>query len=267
MSESGLSLTRNDLRSNVGTYAGFGLTYSDYASDQLTAVDRAIDIGLRKFYSPLPLPGEKHQHTWSFLTPVRRLSLVEGQVDYDLSDDFAGLVNGMFLSSDDLNWSNIEVTNIARILAARQRDTSTNIGKPVMCAVNVIETDGTTPTRYSLAIFPTPDMTYTLSFEMRINPYQLSATAAYPLGGQPHAETLRESCLAAWEQNFNDERGLHTQEFLERLVASVHHDRKAMGPKSYGYNGDRSAAYSSGMRSGPYCGAAIYTTYNGAIPG
>lgn len=267
MSESGLSLTRNQLRSETGFFLGFGLDYSSYSADQLSVCDKCIDIGLRQWYTPPPIPGEKMSHQWSYLAPVRKLSLVEGVIDYDLDDSFAGLVNGVFLSSDDLNWSNIEVTNIARILSMRQRDTSTNIGKPEMCAVNVIETDGSTPTRYSLAIFPTPSQSYSLTFEMRVNPYQLSATAQYPLGGQPHAEGLRESCLAAAEMNVNDEKGLHYSQFIERLTASVLYDRKAMGPKSYGYNGDRSAAYSSGMRSGPYCGAAIYTTYNGAIPG
>lgn len=262
MAESGLSLSRNDLRSQVGCMAGFGLTYSDYSSDQLTAVDRAIDIGLRKFYLPVPVQGEKTSHTWSFLKPVRRLSLVEGVTEYDLSDDFAGLVGGVFLSPDDLNWSNIEVTNPARILAARQRGTSTVSAAPSMVAISVIESTGETPTRYTMMVDPSPDQGYSLQFEMHVNPFQLSATAAYPLGGQPHAETLRESCLAAWEQNFNDERGLHSQEFMERLVASVNYDRKAMGPKSFGYNGDGRKMLPMRNEHG---WSTVYTTYNGTL--
>lgn len=267
MSETGLSLTRNDLRQSVGWFAGFGLDYTAYSADQLTSVDRCIDIGLRKFYTPIPLPGDRHSHQWSFLKPIKSISLVANQIDYDLPEEFAGLVGDAYLSSDDLSWSRIPQVNVSRMLALRQREADAVTGVPSCIAVTVIESDGATPTRYTLQVYPTPDDGYTLRLEMRVNPYQLSATAAYPLGGQPHAETLREACLAAWEQNANDERGIHTMEFMERLVASVHYDRRAMGPKSYGYNGDPSVRGGHRRGSGPYCDSAIYTTYNGEIPG
>jgi len=242
MAESGLSLTRNDLRNAVGFYAGFGLDYAAYSADQLAITDKIIDIGSRKFYHPPPIPGERTTHTWSFMQPIMRLGLAVDVVDYDLPDDYGGLLDKVYLSSDDTTWSEIDVTNTARILNYRQGDRSTFTGRPELVAVQVIPSTGETPTRFTLMVWPTPDQEYTLSFPYTSNPYQLSSTAAYPLGGQPHAETLRTACLAAAEQNLNDERGLQYAEFMERLAASVHFDRQANGPKSLGYNGDRSSS-------------------------
>ena len=260
MAESGLSLNREDLREAIGFYLGYGADYSAYSTDQLAVADKCVDAGLRMFYSPPPIQGERGVHTWSFLTPVNPLSLVEDVVDYDLWDDFGGLVGKLYLSADDDAWSEIENTNIARILALRSRDGGSANGRPRAVAVNVIPSTGESPTRYSLAIWPKPSQSYTLQVQYNSNPYHLSSTAVYPLGGQPHAETLREACLAAAEINVNDERGLHYTMFMERLVASVHYDRKAMGPKSLGYNGDKTSM--------PRMSGTSFTnnvTYNGTL--
>jgi hypothetical protein len=242
MPESGLSLTRNDLRNAVGFYAGFGLDYIVYSVEQLAITDRIIDIGCRKFYNPPAIPGDRTTHVWSFMQPIGRMSLTEDVVDYDLPDDYAGLVGRLHLSTDDVVWSEVEVTNVARLLSKRQGGLSTYTGRPELVAVQVIPSTGETPTRYTLMVFPTPDQTYTLTFPYTSNPYQLTSTQPYPMGGQPHAETLRTACLAAAEQTLNDERGLQYAEFMERLAASVHLDRQANGPKSLGYNGDRSSS-------------------------
>lgn len=261
MAESGLSLTRNDLRNAIGFYAGFGLDYAAYSADQLAVVDRIIDIGSRKFYHPTPIPGERTSHGWSFMQPIGRMSLVEDVVDYDLPDDYAGLVGRLHLSTDDVIWSEIEVTNVARILSKRQGGLSTFTGRPELVAVQVVPSNGETPTRYTLMVFPTPDQTYTITFPYTSNPYQLTATQTYPMGGQPHAETLRMACLAAAESELNDERGVKYAEFMERLVASVHFDRQANGPKSLGYNGDCSNSKSNPSHRRGF----NYVTYEGTL--
>jgi hypothetical protein len=242
VAESGLSLARNDLRNAVGFYAGFGLDYAQYSTDQLAITDKIIDIGCRKFYQPPPIPGERTTHVWSFLQPIARMSLTEDVVDYDLPDDYAGLQDMIYLSTDDTTWTAIEQTHASRILSKRQGGLELVNGRPELVAVQVIPSTGETPTRRSLMVWPTPDQAYTINFVYTSNPFQLTATQLYPLGGQPHAETLRMACLAAAEQNLNDERNLQYTEFMERLTASVHFDRQANGPKSYGYNGDRSTS-------------------------
>jgi hypothetical protein len=89
-------------------------------------------------------------------------------------------------------------------------------------------------------LWPTPFQEFTLQGRMLSNPYRIDAAKPCPLGGQPHAETLRASVLAAAELEFNDEKGLRWQDYIEKLQASVAHDRRANGPHNFGYNGDRS---------------------------
>ena len=56
----------------------------------------------------------------------------------------------------------------------------------------------------------------------------------------PHAETILESCLAIAEQRMENQSGIHSQKFVERLTASVAHDKQYYTPERGGYNADRS---------------------------
>jgi hypothetical protein len=239
--ESTLSLNRDQLRQAVGIYAGFGPTYSSYSSDSQAQVDLVIDAGLRSFYDPLPLPGEKESHVWSFRTPLYSQPLSSAVIDYDLPDDFAGLVDHRaYLSADDQSWTEINVTNVVRMLNLRQRDTQAYSGAPTLIAVQVKPSNGQTPTRWQLMVWPAPDGDYSVRLRYVSNPYQLSAGQPYPLGGQPHSETIREAVLAAAEREFDGEMGIHNQQFAMRLLSSVSIDRRASGPAYLGYCGDRS---------------------------
>lgn len=267
MAESTLSVNREQLRESVGFFLNFGTDYTAYSPERLAIVDACIDSGMRTFYDPPPLPGEKTSHVWSFKTPIGSISTADGQADYDLPDDFAGLVDGVFLSADDESWSQIRVTNPSRILSMRQGNSGSTSGPPQQVAVTIIATEGVTPTRYSLMVWPTPDQSYVLKFPYSSNPFQLSATQVYPLGGQPHAETLREACLAAAERDVNDELGVHTATFQSRLAASVNLDRNLHGTKHYGYNGDRGARRNRFMNVHFRHPSTQLVTYNGITPG
>lgn len=54
-----LALTFDNLKTEVS--ATLGIAFSD------ASVDRAVNRGLRQFYVPEPLPGERVSHRWSFL--------------------------------------------------------------------------------------------------------------------------------------------------------------------------------------------------------
>lgn len=239
MAESGLSVTRTNLRNLVGFSAGIGADFNNFSANHLTQVDLCIDSGLRSFYDPPPIPGEKISHVWSFMTPVESLSLAEGVADYELPDDFGGFIGDLYFSENDQTWGKVHRTNISRILAMRSSTGSTASAPPSHAAEHTLPTDGSTPTRYQLSLFPTPNGNYTLKYQYRSNPYQLSATAAYPLGGQPHAETLRASCVAAWERDIEGKIGVHAATFMSRLTASVNLDRNLNGTKHFGKNTDR----------------------------
>lgn len=243
MAESTLSLTRTQLRQALGMVAGAGLVVSEFSPNELTQIDMVIDIGLRSFYDPMILPGESVKHEWSFMTPIGSLPLTADQIDYDMPDDFAHFTDSrLYMSADSESWHEIRLVAVSRILALRQRDTASASGPVQFAALTSVNTAGVTPTRERLMIWPAPDSSsYVLRFEYRSNPYQLTDGQKYPLGGQPHAETIREACLAAWEREIDGQEGVHTRQFLLRLQSSIATDRRVTGPETFGYNADQSS--------------------------
>jgi hypothetical protein len=244
MAESTLSLDRTQLRQAIGMFAGMGPTVSEYSENELTQIDLCLDIGLRSFYDPMIMPGESAKHEWSFMTPIGSLPLTADQIDYDMPDDFGHFTDSrLYMSADSEAWHEIRLVAVSRILALRQRDTSSASGPTQFAALTAVNTSGVTPTRERLMIWPPPDSSsYVLRFEYRSNPYQLTAGQKYPLGGQPHAETIREACLAAWEREVDGQEGVHSRQFMLRLQTSIATDRRVTGPETLGYNGDRSSS-------------------------
>ncbi len=91
--------------------------------------------------------------------------------------------------------------------------------------------------RYRLEVWPEADADYTLSVPMAVLLDALSGSRPYAYGGQPHSETILESCLSIAEQRGNDQMGVHTQKYQERLAASIAYDQR-LKPSDLGYNGD-----------------------------
>ena len=240
MAESGLSLTRNDLRNAAAFLFGGGVDYTALAATELTIIDRCIDSALRSVYDPTPLEGEMLSHQWSFMRPEMTISIGPAVPSVVLPDDFGGFEGSIYLSTDDMGWLPLKLTGIGEILATRQAEGGevSVSGAPRLLAVQPLPTDGTQGQRFSLEFWPSADSVYTLKAVYRSNPYQLSSTAVYPLGGMPMAETLREAVLAAVERDVNDTIGVHSQLFKERLKASVNLDRRMSSPKSFGMNLD-----------------------------
>ena len=72
-----LTLTRADLEDEVGRALGYGRgSLSSIGSDVLEDVTVCIERGLRQFYTPEPLPGERISHRWSFLRTVESLTTI-----------------------------------------------------------------------------------------------------------------------------------------------------------------------------------------------
>lgn len=163
------------------------------------------------------------------------------QDDYDLPDLFGGFVGRLaYAPTSDVIAIPLQETGIGNILDLRQRNPSSVAMQPKWYATHVSDQTGATGTRWTLSIHPASDTERTVIGEYFINPYQLTADLPYPMGGQPHAETLLESCLAAAEVNFKGGRGEHYAMFLSRLAASVSLDRQRSMPGVIGYNGDPS---------------------------
>lgn len=67
MAESTLSLKYSTLRANIGDYLRYGRTSGSWSTAQGNQIQACLDGGLRMFYTPPPLPGEKHAHEWTFM--------------------------------------------------------------------------------------------------------------------------------------------------------------------------------------------------------
>ena len=314
MAESTLSGAYSDFRSEIADFLGYGRDSSNWSTDQENSIKSCLKSGLRKFYHPPVLPGERLAHEWSFLNPVTTLDIgpvsgtmsgvptydgstystitatsgvFESRMDdagnttnitfdtsgndyeitsytsdtvivvsgdasgetsgdtfsltaqfvYDLPDDYGG-INGGFTFTSDTLYDTVRVVSEKQIRELMQGRTVN--GYPQYCAIRPKSTSGTTGQRFEVMFYPRPDSSYTLEYSYIPLLYELTDTYTYPWGGEPHTETIMESCLAVAELRRDDTIGVHYEAFMERLKASVDYDRVANAPEFLGYNADGS---------------------------
>ena len=77
MAESTLSLTRTELREEIGHFLGYGRTSTSWSTDQGSDIDAALNKGLRQFYFPPRLTPSDTAHKWSFLKPIDTLTTID----------------------------------------------------------------------------------------------------------------------------------------------------------------------------------------------
>lgn len=70
MAASSLALSYTDLRRWIAREVGVSRTPTDWSTIQTTDMGDALKHGLRRFYYPPCLPGERTPHVWSFLQPT-----------------------------------------------------------------------------------------------------------------------------------------------------------------------------------------------------
>lgn len=237
MPESTLSLTYDDLRSEVGYYLAYGRDSADWDDDQEADIDSCVKTGLRWFYFPT-LVGRPMAHDWRFLQPAAVLSVAADVTDYDLPSDFASLIGDLYHRTTSTAYCPVPVRGEAMILR-RRGESAQSSGKPQLAAVRPKATQGVIGQRHELLIWPTPDQAYSLNYRYRILPEALDSVRQYPYGGAAHAETIKAAVIAAAEEMIDDMRGIRFQSFMERLAASISQDGQTM-PDNLGYNADRS---------------------------
>lgn len=262
MTGSTLALTFDDLRKQVGVYLGYGDSPSRWQQCQTEEVRRDLDSGLRAFYFPALMPGDRKSHEWSFLRPTGSFITADGIGDYDLPEDFGGLIGSLTLQDDDSAYFNITLTGEGRIRALRQNNlqTLTASGRPELAAVRPKDHDGLTQQLFEVLLWPTPITTNTIQFRYNVLPSALTSTLKHPYGGAAYSETVLLACLAAAERRQNDNIGMYNQQFMQALQASIARDRSTMAEDNFGYNGDWSEGVSMPRR--PYL---QQVTYNGSL--
>lgn len=245
-----LSVTKSYLKRLIARELGFVPHEGAWDHRQAERVRLALETGLRKFYSPQVLPGEKYPWQWSFLKPLLSVSTAAGKSVYELPDDLAILDGHLtYAPGAAVLYQSVELIAEHQIRHFMQRQSTSS--RPRFAAVRPKPPDPSGRMQYELLLWPTPDGEYHLTGRYKLNPAALKDDQALPLGGQPHAQTVIEACLSAAEEQdgprvtvaktgLNGKVWLHSERFLECLIASVGHDRQASSSKTLGYNADRS---------------------------
>ena len=214
----------------IGKEMNYGPHPRRWKHNQKSHVLELLRTGLRDFYTPQVLPGKLNQHSWSFLRPTYLLTLVVGQYEYDMPDDFNAVRGSIqYTANTNAFLPRIDVTNENRVKELLAISTDTFIG-PTVAAFRVKAADQAvegTGTRWEMLIAPVPSGGEAIEIPYSVNPYQLSDDVSLPMGGQPHAQTLIESCLAAAEVARGDGKKDHQAKFLLKLQASISHDEQA----------------------------------------
>ena len=221
------------LMREVGDLMQVGAKDSTWTHEEHGRIDSLVQRGVRQFYSPPPLPGERYGYDWSFLRPVLALDTVAEQAVYDLPVDWA-MFRGplVFLPDQNTSRAEVDITSLHRLMGLQ---TTKATGPPRYAATRAKELDPAVGTRYELVLYPEPDDEYHLQAPARLNPGDLSE-GQFPYGGSVHYETVRASCISVATQG--DANAM--QLFLQRLATSVGHDRKVNSPDTLGRDYDHS---------------------------
>jgi hypothetical protein len=245
VAESSLSQGLPDFEAEVGHFLGYTRTSANWSAAEHTEIEQIIHRGYRQFLFPPPLNGKVHE--WTFLKPTTTLSTTASDYDYDLPDNFGTLLSN-FTFAVDTGWMSVVSVGEAKIREMRQMGSQS--GRPQFCAVRPSSTAPTTTgQRFEVIFYPTPDATYVLTYRYMIQAESMyDSTRPYPYGGTAHCDTILESCLALAEQRNDDEMGIHTKKFYERLGASIEYDKR-QSPDYYGVNTDKSGSRAKFPRS------------------
>lgn len=233
-----LQVTKAYLKRLIGDQLGHGPHPATWTHPQAQRVKLVLETGLRKFYHPTILPGERYSHQWAFLRPTVHLTLISGQFRYDLPEDFAMFEGEMFYAPGAaVLYRPVRLVSEHQIQRQLQRTEAGS--RPTIFAYRIKSPDAAAGTAYEVLFWPVPEQDYELAYRYSINPDTLKEEAALPFGGQPHMQTIIEACLAAAEESMGTP-GVHTVAFLECLRASVSHDRQVNCPPTLGTTYDPS---------------------------
>lgn len=252
-----LGVSFGDLQTEVARFLGYSVTSSNWDALQSEAVAKFIRDGYRRFLYPIVMDPGRGAHQWSFLKPTRSIQTVGGRNVYDLPPDF-GSMEGDAMFSEDSNYSGrIPIVPESKIRDARQSASAT--GYPQMAALIVKETRGLVPSAWCVHFWPDPDGVYNVRYRAIIDPLELSVENPWPVCGPEHADTLIESCLAAAEIGKDDAAGVHSENFMRRLQASIEQDGSRRRSEYFGNMNDP-----IGDQSGNWRGRSSGLTVKGA---
>jgi len=261
MADSTLSLSFTDFKGQVGEFLNYGYSSTNWTTNQEAQIERLVQAGYRQFLYPPATEGVQPGYEWSFLKPVTTITTVSDDEDQDLPDDFGRLIQGFTFAANAQVPTIIADVGEAKIRELRQRFDEG--GRPRVAAVRIKAGTGYAGQKREVMWYPDPDDAYVLSYRYDAFVDKLTLALPYPLGGMIHGQLCLLSCLAAAEALREDTRGVHWDNFVRNLIASVQRDKRE-GTKFFGqvgckgeYDGasDARSAHSYSLSVG---GATLY---------
>lgn len=160
---------------------------------------------------------------------------------YEFPDNFAHL-DGTISFAPSSSETYPPMVNAGENRLRDLRGTTIETGVPrFYCVRPRAKASLSTGSRWDLVVFPAADAAYAARYRYAVLPNALANDTDAPYGGTPHAETLRQAVLAAWERDLEGVMGgPHETEFQKRLVWSVGFDRSQHAGENLGFNSDPS---------------------------
>lgn len=149
--------------------------------------------------------------------------VLEHDGDYDLPDDFDRLINGYYFDRDTQKPAVLGGVSEGKIRRLRSSNDTTDY--PRIAAEVIKPSDSTTSQRREVQLWPRTNTAYTLHYKYAVYVGEFNS-GEYPSGSLKFSDTLRESCLATAEIRMNDERGVHWESFVSKLISSIKRDRR-----------------------------------------
>jgi len=106
--------------------------------------------------------------------------------------------------------------------------------RPAFYSIRTARFDPTVGSRKILALYPTPDDSYTLRVPMILRPVMIDEVNQYPIGGELLSQLFLEACLASAEHNFEERDHIHEKRFLEMLAVAIRNDQDRSSATSLG---------------------------------
>ncbi len=268
MPEPNLNLKYADFLSEVGFNLGWGR--GPWNSRHTTELQAIVPQGLQQFYTPPPTTQGGESYRWSFMRPIRTLTIPSGTREALLPDDFGGFEASYVYIRTGENSAVVpaRVCGDQAIADAYARNINMT-GRPRLVADQWMP--GTTSTRSQRAkmvFFPEADADYTMEVQYYILGEALTTTHPYAYGGSNHRNTVMQSCLAVAETKIDGlppMQGPQWQLFMMYLATSISVDQRRKS-RTVGYNGDGSDD-AEDSRRGRHGYDGTIVTFNDVIPG
>jgi hypothetical protein len=239
MDESTLIAAYDDLRVDVAYHLGYTRTVDNWNQRQLDNLAATLKTGSRQFY----FCGEP----WSFLKPVRSVTLHSGQNVCRLPGDYGACEGPITVSVDGQGSFYRQLrTGPAQDVYLREKRMPNTPGSPAILCEEVApgSPNARQSSRVQFHVWPTADADYTLTFPMKILPNALTGELPFAYGGADHSQTLLQSCKAAAERDIDSigpqsPAAIQQPEFARMLEISKTLDRRRK-PHTVGVMWDRS---------------------------